>query len=109
LQPILVNPCSYKSLETVLDTIVAKTEKQWVAIGCDGLPFSLCSKMIENYFICPHCNESFTKKVQFINHINQENLDIEIENCKKYKNILLIPGMGHIDINNTKALFKLRG
>jgi len=78
-----------------------------VAIGCGGLLFSLYSKMIKHYFICHHCNESFTKKVQFQHHIHQENHDIDIEKCNKYKNILLIPGMGHIDINNTKALFKL--
>ncbi|XP_045198503.2 uncharacterized protein LOC123552823 [Mercenaria mercenaria] len=37
----------------------------------------------------------------------KENLNLDIKECQKYKNILLIPGFGHIDINVTKALFKL--
>ena len=41
LDPVMVNPCSYHSLETVLDNIVRNCNREWVVIGCDGLPYVL--------------------------------------------------------------------
>ncbi|XP_060586641.1 uncharacterized protein LOC132742292 [Ruditapes philippinarum] len=85
LKPIPVNPCSFNSLEIVLDTIVEKSNKTWLAIGCDGLPFYLCSKVIDNIFICPHCGIKFTKTLAFENHIENENINVDLELCKKIK------------------------
>ena len=31
----------------------------------------------------------------------------EIDECKKYGKVLLLPGLGHMEINLTKAMFKL--
>lgn len=106
LDPVMVNPCSYHSLETVLDNIVRNCNREWVVIGCDGLPYVLCSKIIENYHVCPTCNELFKKREVFINHVKVHPTD-DINKCKKYGNILLLPGLGHMEINLTKALFKL--
>ncbi|XP_045199012.2 uncharacterized protein LOC123553344 [Mercenaria mercenaria] len=38
LDPVLVNPCSFISLEVVLDNIIDNANKKWVLVGCDGLP-----------------------------------------------------------------------
>ena len=106
MNPIMVNPCSYASLETVLDNIIINSNREWVEVGCDGLPFILCSRIIENYHVCPCCKELFKKKGDFIKHVNVHPVD-DISACKKYGNILLIPGMGHMEINITKGIFKL--
>ena len=42
----------------------------------------------------------------FINHVKVHPTD-GINYCKKYGNILLLPELGHMEINLTKALFKL--
>ena len=102
----MVNPCSSASLEIVLDSILEKCNREWVVIGCDGLPFLLCSKMIDNYLTCQTCEELSKKKDAFVNHTITHPTD-NVNFCKKYGNILLIPGLGHIEINLTKAFFKL--
>ena len=107
LDPVMVNPCSYQSLVTVLDNILEKSTTKWVAIGCDGLPYNLCSKMIDNYYKCPHCSETYTNILAFQHHLQQLDIICERKECRKYHNILLLPGFGHFDINITKALFKL--
>ena len=56
--------------------------------------------------MCPTCNELFKTREVFINHVKDHPTD-DINNCKKYGNIILLPGLGHMEINLTKALFKL--
>ena len=106
LDPIMVNPCSYLSLESVLDDILAKCNMEWVVIVCDVLSFVLCSKMIDNCNICPTCQELFKKNEAFLNHVKVHPVD-DISKYRKYGNILLLPGLGHVEINATKAIFKL--
>ena len=106
MDPIMVNPCSYASLVTVLDNITTKCNREWVVIGCDGLPYILCSRIIDNYYVCPTCHELFKKKELFFNHVKVHPVD-EIGECKKYGKVLLLPGLGHMEINLTKAMFKL--
>ena len=106
MDPVMVNPCSYNSLETVMDDIVAKCDREWVLIGCDGLPYVLCSKIVDNYHLCPTCSELFKKKDLFLKHLNVHPVD-DVNKCRKYGNILLLPGLGHMEINLTKAMFKL--
>ena len=62
LDPVMVNPCSFVSLATVLDSFIQNKTTEWIAVVCDGLPFYLCSKMIDNYFICATCKLEFKKK-----------------------------------------------
>jgi hypothetical protein len=87
LNPIFVNPCSYQAVVEVLDTVVRCNNKRWVVIGCDGLPFKLCSKIIENYFESPHCYELFTKKSNFHTHANTFNVNGDLDIHRKYKNV----------------------
>jgi len=46
------------------------------------------------------------KNAKLMKQVSLENIQDDTGNCKKYNNVLLIPGMSHIDINITKALFK---
>ena len=41
----------------------------------------------------------------FINHVNVHSFE-DINSCRKFGNILLIPGMGLMEIIITKAIFK---
>ena len=58
----MVNSCSFVSLEKVLDSFIQNKTTEWVSVVCDVLPFHLCSKMMDNYFICPTCQLDFKKK-----------------------------------------------
>ena len=62
--------------------------------------------MRDNYFTCLTCKELFKKKDAFLNHTITNPTD-NVNFCKKYGNIFLIPGLGHMEINLTKAFFKL--
>ena len=78
-EPVLTNPCSYDSVNEVLNSLlnstVNNTDRKWTILGCDGLPYILASRLIE--------------KDETLQHI------------------LLQPGLGHYEINMVKALFKL--
>ena len=51
-EPVMVNPCSYDSvkhvLQSLLNSIVTNTDRKWTIIGCDGLPYILASRLIDN-------------------------------------------------------------
>ena len=76
-EPVLTNPCSYDSVNEVLNSLlnstVNNTDRKWTILECDGLPYILASRLIE--------------KDETLQHI------------------LLQPG--HYEINMVKALFKL--
>ena len=46
------------------------------------------------------------KKSKFEKHVLQHPVD-NVNSCQKYGRILLLPGIGHVEINLTKAVFKL--
>ena len=76
--PIFLNPCSYRAVNDVMQTIHTencKGGRKWSGIGCDGLPYILGARLIEK--------------------------DAGLQN------ILLQPGLGHYEINMVKSCFKL--
>ena len=104
----MVNPCSFLSLETVLDTLLLNKSTEWITVVCDGLPFNLCAKLIENYHTCPTCTVLFKKKSDFVNH----NLTHKVDNlfsCQTYGRVLLLPGIGHMENKITKAILNCCG
>ena len=52
-----------------------------------------------------HAN--LVKKAKSLQHVILENIQDDTAHCKRYNNALLIPGMCHIDINITEAIFKI--
>lgn len=108
-EPIMVNPCSYQSVEIVLDNLVhqlIKDGREWCIVGCDGLPYILASKIIQNYVHCLECQ----KKFKMVDEFNVHNRIVHNNKAhfqKTYQHIVLIPGLGHFEINSVKALFKL--
>ncbi|XP_061171013.1 uncharacterized protein LOC133201813 [Saccostrea echinata] len=77
--PISVNPCSFKSVQVVLENLKCTAgipdHRKWSIVGCDGLPFLLSHRIIKDN---PHLQD-----------------------------ILLQPGLGHVEINMSKAVIKL--
>ncbi|CAG2233782.1 unnamed protein product [Mytilus edulis] len=59
--------------------------------------------------VCPECYMEFEDITDFEEHRNYRGHceDTPLEKCRKYNNILLLPGQGHYEINMVKALFKL--
>ncbi|XP_062590246.1 uncharacterized protein LOC134251841 [Saccostrea cucullata] len=109
-EPIFENPCSYEAVEKVLDHLLEEAEvgttRHWTAVGCDGLPYVLASRIIEELYICPTCRIQYDED-EFINHIETSKHANDLEEGRKYRNILMLAGHGHFEINMTKALFKL--
>jgi hypothetical protein len=65
--PIFVNPNSYLSLAEILRKIGQECGisryggnlREWTVVCCDGLPYGLLMRLIEDQRICLTCNESF--------------------------------------------------
>ena len=49
-EPVMVNPNSYTNIEIILDELKNQliNERKWVILGCDGPPYNLASRIIEN-------------------------------------------------------------
>ena len=109
LDPIDRNPCSYKSVGEVLKQIHTDSGREWVVVGCDGLPYILGTRLIDNTYSCTNCEYECSSELQLNEHINEnhelENVDVKA--CKTFGRILLVPGLGHFEINYIKAIFKL--
>lgn len=72
--------------------------------------YSTGSRLIENLFVCKHCNTEVNGHDCFVEHLQihtPEPTREYINSCWKYKHLLLQPGLGHIEINMSKACFKL--
>ena len=50
-EPVMVNPCSYAAVREVMTDISTTSNqdgRKWNVIGCDGLPYVLASRLIDN-------------------------------------------------------------
>lgn len=107
------NPCSYKSVRTILDQIQKGTceSRKWTIAGCDGSPYVLGSRLIESSCKCYQCYASFSDRDSIKKHLRQMHelpeAQCSLSKCMEYGNILLVPGPGHFQINMAKACFKL--
>ena len=68
LDPVFVNPNSCDSLKLVLRHIgqLAGVKRykggmrDWVMICCEGLPFTMLFRLINDYYVCKECEKSKT-------------------------------------------------
>ncbi|XP_046346471.2 uncharacterized protein LOC124127059 [Haliotis rufescens] len=113
-EPVIINPCSYMSMEVVLRRILEDVgvgiSRSWCVIGCDGLPYNLASRVIDNHYTCSICNATDIHGMSDL----QKHLDYDHnqpchnpQEHRTFGNILLLPGPGHMEINMAKASFKL--
>ena len=78
-EPVAVNPNSYKSVTTILDTVkeqLIDNNRKWVFLGCDGPPYCLSNRIIESQ-------------------------------ADKYNWITVVSGLDHLHMNQMKCLFKV--
>ncbi|XP_062594161.1 uncharacterized protein LOC134255654 [Saccostrea cucullata] len=111
--PCFENPCSYEALEKVFDYILSKTEvgegRSWTIVGCDGLPYTLGCRTIDSVCRCRECEMEFTSVEEFEKHkilFDHEKCS-NINGCLKYLDIIMVPGLGHFEMNMLKAAFRL--
>ncbi|CAG2208867.1 unnamed protein product [Mytilus edulis] len=107
--PIMKNPCSYTSVKHVLTRIIETTcgSRQWLIAGCDGSPYILGSRLMDKSFTCKHCNCDYTNKSAFQKHIKESHHECDINESRTFGKLLLVPRLGHIEINMAKGCFKL--
>ncbi|CAC5411461.1 unnamed protein product [Mytilus coruscus] len=103
------NPCSYTSVKHVLTRIIETTcaSRQWSIAGCDGSPYILGSRLMDKSFNCKHCNTDYTNKYAFQKHVKESHDECDINESRTFGKLLLVPGLGHIEINMAKGCFKL--
>ena len=115
-EPIILNPNSYERVTQVLDHMSSVSgltctppRRKWISIGCDGLPYLLAAKVIDRTFVCPQCGECVNSGAEdFAAHLERHGLPTDlVEQNRKYKHIILRPGLGHFEINMVKCIFKL--
>lgn len=79
--------------------------RQWTMLGCDGLPYTLGSRTIENVSVCKDCTMEFDDEGDFKDHIKEKDHCIELSanDCRKYNNIVMIPGkyIYRVQLNST--------
>ena len=76
--------------------------------GSDGLPYTYGTRIQWNTFTCPICNSQHRTTELFQNHLKQHpDHNLDLDNCRTYKDLLLIPGLGHFEINALRGVFKL--
>lgn len=111
--PVFVNPNSYTSIIEVLQSIgkdlavdkyVPESSRKWAVVVhvCDGLPYSLCNRVLKETFRCKEChNAVFTKSalkkhMSAAHHIQDHNDDIHI---LEFDWVLVCIGYGHYEMN----------
>ncbi|XP_061166699.1 uncharacterized protein LOC133175604 [Saccostrea echinata] len=106
-EPIFENPCSYEAVEKVLDHLMEEAKvgdaRRWTAVGCDGLPYILASRLIEEIFICPLCRRQYDGRAEFLSHINETHHTDNSEDGRKYKDVLMLTGMHGFHVHKIKV------
>ncbi|XP_076087738.1 uncharacterized protein LOC143058159 [Mytilus galloprovincialis] len=115
-EPCFENQCSYEAVIKVFDHIInvanvkdGNESRKWTMVGCDGLPYTLGSRIIDNYSVCHDCKMEFDDAAEFEEHKNYRShcTNIPYSDCQKYMNLMMLPVLGHYEINMSKALMKL--
>ena len=112
--PICVNPNSYDSLRMVLrklgqDAGVKRyggTSRSWVILCCDGLPYSLCMKLISNTFVCTSCNASLYGLANIKAHASICSSS-DARFYREFEWVLFRTGDGHDELNMFRSFVEL--
>ena len=115
LDPVFVNPNNYQCLKLVLRHLGRKagvaryggTERQWLTVSCDGLPYNLVLQLILNYKTCSLCNKSFMAE-EFDVHCSEDHKgQEEVPFFREFDWVNLKVGEGHRELNLMKAFVEL--
>ena len=78
--PVFVNPNSFDNVIAVLRDIgkttgvtrYGGTDRSWVPVCCDGLPFTMMIKIVQEYLQCQICRNGFMGTLAFLQHATQD-------------------------------------
>ena len=87
MDPVFVNHNSFESLKLVLRHIrktagvrrYGETEREWVIVCCDGLPYSVIFRLIYEYLTCAVCDKGFLGSDLFEQHEKQHSAQEEVQ------------------------------
>ena len=114
-EPIFLNPCSFDALAAILRDIGRHADirryrgtLEWVAVMCDGLPYTLALQLVERFVQCSVCKDHFDGLNDADKHAADAHPEIpDVTFEKEFQWVLLQPGPGHIEINMLKGFVKL--
>ena len=109
--PVFLNPNSHKTLVTILQDIgkdlqVAKycpgSKRKWAIIVCDGLPYTLCLRVLKETYTCSECQQAVFTRSQLVAHMEEEHGALvaeEDELIREFDWALVRIGYGHYEMN----------
>ena len=105
-----VNPNSRETVKYVLREIsnqcMGGSLRKWIRIGCDGVPYNIAVKLLDEIYVCSNCSSHIDLKEQSIeDHVNRSPDCNDADKPKLFDSILLVPGPGHIELNILRAVF----
>ena len=116
MDPVCVNPNSAENSATVLRKIgkdagvkrYGGTERLWLTVCCDGLPFGIILQIIQNYLICDSCQERIIGTEAFKSHVKAQHPTWSSPTfTHEYNWVDLKTGNGHVEMNLLKAFVGL--
>jgi hypothetical protein len=116
--PIFCNPNSYDSITLILRRIgqdagihrYGGDKRHWTYVCCDGLPYNLALKVIEQTFICASCDKSIFGKEEIRKHERICTDDASEQHGRYYREfdwVVLRTGDGHVEMNMMKSFMEL--
>ena len=119
----MVNPCSQESLYNVMKhiqnicSVGANENRKWTILISDGVPYTLASDIQDFVLFCQECGMEVDRKgissAKFeeflITHESLCHSDIPINErfTSSFMNLLLLPGLGHMELNQSRILLEL--
>ena len=118
VDPVFVNPNSPESLRLVLRHIGKEAgvhryggkAHAWVIVVCDGLPYTMILKLIQEQMICAVCSQSMHGHEAFKRHCTEHHRDTHVDDvlcAHEFDWVLLRAGDGHYEMNLMKGFMGL--
>lgn len=70
-----------------------QSKRSWAVVGCDALPYTIRHRILENVHSCPSCHYEFLSEEELVDHAKTSKHDCDSKLCRKYKHIMLVPGI----------------
>lgn len=84
------------------------TERVWLPVCCDGLPYGMILGITQAYTVCKECQEGFLGMELFNQHTKTSHKDqVGIEPVREFDWVVLRTGDGHYEMNLMKAFVEL--
>ena len=113
--PVFVNPNSFLTVIKVLQCIgkdlaiskyVPVSTRKWAVVVCDGLPYSLCHKILAKTYRCKECHDAIYTEDAYKKHLaNIHNINNDDNPILEFDWVLARIGYGHYEMNMVSTLY----